>query len=264
MSGDNEKKPEALDFSDLGFDPFADSGIAQAEKKEQPPVPNAADSGFDLPAPAGVSAFPEELPAPSPLLLGDNDETPLVGSLTDTPESTESTVDDSVPAAAIEEAGKKGKKKKEKKVKPVKEKKPSDGNKEPLGVGGVFCLVSGFVLLAILLLVDALMFVKPSLVLGETAGVGSGITLYVVFFTVIGLAGVVSVPFMFFANRKEMDVFKAVLGVSVMALSAGVLFLMTEHLRYDFPLSPGGIKAPPVSALSMPKGERVPEPAQVP
>lgn len=263
MSDDNPKKSEELDFSDLGFDPFKDSGVVSAEKEEVPvadvqsETPSAADSGFDLPSFESspiVSETPsavEDVSASFLAGVGDEEQEPVAEILTDLPDVAV------VTDVAVEEGkGKKGKKKKEKVVKPKKEKKVKapkpEGAKEPVGVGGVFCLVSGFALLALLLIVDALMFVKPAWILGEAVVGSSSILYYVIALTVVGLAGVVAVPFMFFASRKETDVFRVALGISAMVISMGVIFLMTEHVRYDFT-----VKAPAVSALSMPTGAPV-------
>ncbi|MDR0870880.1 MAG: hypothetical protein LBN39_08825 [Planctomycetaceae bacterium] len=214
MSEDNEKKTDNNDFADLGFDPFQDSSVAP---KDAPAFEGT---------PVSLDKTSEEEPVPSSFLTGD--ETPPAD----------------VPVAAVDAAadggkGKKGKKKKEKAAKPKKEKEESDKTKEPIGAGGVFALVSGLLLLVILLAFDALMFVKPSLILGETGSVGSSSVLYyVIGITVIGLAGVVAVPFMLFANRKETDIFKVALGISVMALSTGAILLLTEWCRYDFAVKP--------------------------
>ncbi len=146
------------------------------------------------------------------------------------------------PAAA----GVKGKKKKKEKVpkekkskaeKKKKEKQPREpGEKTPLGLAGILCLVFGGLLLLGLLVSNVVIFLTDT----KAIGVGvSSVLYYVIIMDVIGLIGIVSVPFLIFLHRKTVNVFTVGLGVSAMAMSLGAILLLTACFRYDFT-----IKAP--------------------
>ncbi len=230
MSQDNENRADNM-FDDLGFDPFApdDAGGVSNNSIDDVALPTTDDpfAGLDFPAqPAfeDTTVEAETLPAAPP------SEVPLSAK--------------EQKKAAKEKAKREKAAKKEKKQ---KERKPRDsgggvsggtsGNTaEPLGLEGILYLSFGGVLLLMLLIWNVLAF------MGDTKALGIGISsviYYVILMDVIGLVGIVSVPFLLFQYRKTVDVFKVGLGLSVMAMSMGVILLLTAFFRYDFT-----IKAP--------------------
>jgi hypothetical protein len=73
----------------------------------------------------------------------------------------------------------------------------------------------------------------------KTLGIGaSSVLFYILLVDFIGLLGIVSVPFVLFQYRKTVDVFKMGLAISAMAMSLGVILLLTEFFRYDFTVKP--------------------------
>ena len=255
MSQDNENKPDdhvfdpapdnsgndaGTPFADESFNPFDESGFSFVSEDPASIIeesePNLSDDGL------------EELPAPSSFLTGD---------------ATEDSVADEIASEEVEEVDVKGKKKK-KKEKAKKEKKPKvekkkkekkskePGEKTPMGLDAILSLVFGFLLLVGLIACNVSVFLSDP----KTLGVGaSSILYYVVIMDIIALIGIVSVPFLFFLYRKDIDVFKVGLGVSTMAMSLGVILLLTAFFRYDFtvkapksmPSTDIPVTAPPVA-----------------
>lgn len=229
MSQDQENNPGDSDFdanagtpfSDDSFDPFAEDGFSFTDEMPQSEVAEASEVSAETPMES-----PFDLPGPSSFLTGES--------------TTEELAEP--PAVEEEETDAKGKKKK-KKEKAKKEKKPKaekkkkekkskePGEKTSMGLGGVMCLLFGFLLLLGLVACNALLFMTDPKELGVGA---SSIMYYLVGVDVVGLIGIVSVPFLFFLYRKDIDIFKVGLGVSAMAMSLGVILLMTALFRYDF------------------------------
>ncbi len=228
-------------FDDLGFDPFSEDGGETG-------LPEAGGDRQDVASQDevmfGVSDIeaPLDRPEENPLAGLDLPEMPFGPVAVEEPEADET----AAPLSAKEQ--KKAAKKKQSKAK--KEKKPrksggAAGHREPLGLEGVLCLVLGGLLALGLILSNVYVILSDRSAFG--IGLSSLIT-YIVFVDFVGLIGVVSVPFLFLAYRKTLDVFKVGLGLSAMAMSLGVMLLVTEFFRYDFMIkAPSGTPSPAIS-----------------
>lgn len=287
MSQDNENKPEDIDFgfnsndhssndganpfANEDFNPFADGSFSfDPDGTSDSPAPTDENT-FDFPSfnPDSTNSEPnnaDETPfsetnegedaGPSPFLMGTEDNIEE-----DSSESEENTAD-VAPALGIEtkvteddkkEKKKKGKTEKKKKKEP-KEKKSGSG----IGLGGGLSLFLGLLLLGILIAYNVFVIMYPDEGIGFTSTI-----YYLVGVDVFGLFAV-AVPFMFFFNREKkdtetspeqkLDFFKVVLGVSTIAMSLGVIMLLTAWYRYDFETKP----TQSLPSLSMPSPESSP------
>lgn len=260
-SDDNPENNGASPFASEEFNPFADgtffpdqtgaSDASNAMEDNTFPFPNdsldASGAGQSLTDEISLAKPSDKNTAElSPFSMGAD------GNSTDSMDSDGETQAD--------KDGKKGKKKaKAKKEKPVKkkkeksknEKKPGDG----MGLPGGLSLVLGLLLLAALIAHNVFSILYP------IDGVGFTSTIcYLIGVDVFGLFAV-AVPFMFFFNRdkkdaettpdQKLDFFKVVLGTSVIAMSLGVILLLTAWYRYDFEIKPAQSLPP----LSMPSSE---------
>ncbi len=230
MSQDNENNADDFDFDFLADDPGNSEGNEGVGADAAVPPADSPFEGFDLPEPG---AFPDS-----------ND------SLNDTPFAD--SVDAAPPVDTVDT--KKIKKKKEKKPRVLKDR--TSGNKEPLGLEGILYLSFGGLCVLVLLVWNILTFTSDT----KALGIGSSSVLYyVIAMDIIGLVGIVSVPFLLFLHRKSVDIFKVGLGVSAMALSFGVILLLTAIFRYDFtikaPTAPPSSDIPVSAPVALPQDE---------
>lgn len=252
MSQDPNQKPDDLengvpssevdnDFGDFDFSSFAgesEFGASEFGDSESEPL------GFPAPDPLqnemaqestdGMTVDETDAAAPS----GDDLDLPAFGDS----EMGEAPGDAAAPV--IEEDDPKGKKKKKakkdvKKEPKVKKEKPGKakkepGEKKPLGLGGVLGIVFG-----VLLLIGLIGFNVYCLLSHPFKEIGVGTTSIIYYLIVVDIVGLfaVSVPFLLGRYRKDVDFFHAAVGAAVMAMSLGVILLMTTILSYDMTVS---------------------------
>jgi hypothetical protein len=240
MSQDNENKPtEDIDFN-FNFDEENNESGIDALFSDNPlnsPLSDEAGS-FETESLQNETELPESENLSFPSFSESLSEVPSTFLTDNEPEQTDSeensTEETVLPEIKVDTAEKNkktsGKKKgKEQKTKPEKERKPME-------IGAGLCLTSGGLLLLALIAVNIILLVFQPY---KELGVGfSAIIYYLIGFNVVGGAGIVAVPFLFYKYGKENDLFQTMLGVSVMALSFAVLILMTEFIRYDYTQKP--------------------------
>jgi hypothetical protein len=241
MSQDNENKPaEDIDFN-FNFEEENNENEIDAVFSENPfdfPLSDEAGSfetgslqnETELPESENLSfpSFSESLgEVPSTFLTNEPEETTAEENPAKNSEETD------FPEINVDTDKTSGKKKeKEKKAQPEKKKKEG----EPMEIGAGLCLTSSGLLLLALIAVNIILLVFQPY---KELGVGFSATIYyLIGFNVIGGAGIVAVPFLFYKYGKENDLFQTMLGVSVMALSLAVIILMTEFIRYDYARKP--------------------------
>ncbi|MDR3182807.1 MAG: hypothetical protein LBT89_07815 [Planctomycetaceae bacterium] len=164
----------------------------------------------DMPLPADTDGFPDSVSADNPFLNTDDE---IV-------QPEESVIPAEVASDTEPELAKKPKPAK-------KEKTPKE--KTPRDLHSNLCLTFAGCVIAVLLLQNVFAFFRGSGILQTLCFIG--------IFDIIGLCAV-AVPVMFYRNKDELDVFKVMLGVSSMALFAGVLIMLTEFFRYGFVIKP--------------------------
>ncbi len=248
MSQDPNNKPDDLendsnpsqindDFGDFDFSSYTE----ESEFGDTNPV------DFDFPSHDAA----ESAPTPSDPFSAEESVAPLDDDLGLPPfgdSGASETPTDQAGAAApeLEEAEdpkKKKKEKKEKKEKPAKAKKEPSG-KAPLELGTILGVI-----FSVLLLFALIGFNIYCIIASPFKDVGFMSTLY--YLIVVDIVGLfaVSVPFLLGRNPKSIDLFQAAVGVSVMAMSLGVILLMTCIVRYDMTVSapkslPAGLNLP--------------------
>jgi hypothetical protein len=226
VSQDNENKTDDLDFN-FNFDEENNKNGIDAVFSDNPfdfPLSDESES-FETESPKNETELPESENLSFPSFSENQNEAPS-NSTTNQPEEI------ALPEIKVDTAKKTSGKKKNKE-KPKKEKKEG----ESIGLGAGLCLTSSGLLLLALIAVNIILLVFQPY---KELNVGFSATIYyLIGFNLVGGAGIVAVPFLFYKYRKENDLFQTMLGISVMALSFAVIILMTEFLRYDYMLNPG-------------------------
>jgi hypothetical protein len=226
MSQDNE--PLDFDIDDLLSD---GPGPFDAET----PANGSAESGTESAAAFGdtgddLGGFPAEDGSVLPSALSDE----TFSNIFDNAEMP--------PVVPIPvKLGKKEKPKKEKKEKPKKEKKVKPKRERSVNAGAwksgdlvsTLCLSSACFLLLGLVVMNLGAFAFP-----PKGAAFMGTVMYLVLADLVGLFGIVAVPLLYFKYKDGLELFKVLLGVSVMAMSFGVIILLTEFFRYNFTIKP--------------------------
>lgn len=204
--------------------------------QDNEPKQNEPSFDFDFLSPNGSS----DASAGSSAEPFANNEAPFDGQdaagtpfSSDTPEIETPDAGTEVPVATESKKGKKKKKSKPERKK-KEEKKPRDPNQQPADLGTVLSISLAIVLGVALLVWNVFVLSQPY----KSAGVGLSSTIYyLVGVNIFGILAV-CVPVLFYKNKKEINLFYALLGTSVITLLIGLILLLDMLYRYDFVIKP--------------------------
>jgi len=255
-----ENVPKINDVpEDSAFDlenPFGDDLIGLSETSSPPSEDSAAESPFDMGDifADGMSASDSGVSTGNPYLGDSADDSPNEESKTSDgeeepkkkgflggifggkgkkekakkksrkKEEEQEESEDDIPEE-------KPRKRKPKKEKIVKEKKPA-GERKPLDVGAILCIVFSVCLLASLLLFNVAAFLSR-----EPGGSMMQTLCFMGAINLIGLAAA-SVPVLFYQFPQWRTLPNVMLGISAVAMLSTVMVAVTEFYRYGFMLSP--------------------------